>query len=86
MIRVVAAATAALILLSSASMAQDTSGQEMLLQAVERILKKNGIDNVDAKNLTLSQLAEIHNVVGSNGDRNQADRMFQVSVVLERSE
>ena len=86
MIRVMSAASAAVFFLSGASTAQETSGKEMLLQAVERILKKNGIDNVDANDLTLSQLAEIHTVAGSNGDRNQADRIFQVSVVLERSE
>ena len=76
---------AALVLLSRAAIAEDTSGNQMLARTVERDLARYGISGVDIGSLTLSQLSEIRTAFSSNADRNRTDREVQVSVVLDRA-
>jgi hypothetical protein len=86
--RILIAATLAAGLMSGVAFAQDdaadmNTGLSMLELAVGNQFTKLGIEGVDPMSLSLSQLAEIKNVVG-NSERNSADMKQQVEQILSR--
>ena len=71
-------------MLTTGAFAQYAMGElNMLEQAANNHFVRLGIESFDMGDLTLSQLAEVKQVLNSN-DYNDADKKFQIEKILNR--